>query len=276
MAQRVDYQAAGFPSIANWSQPSLEENIQQVAAYAEAQAQNAIAWYFQGRKSRRRLCQICRVLAILLTAAAGILPIVADIYPNCGVKPLHATLSLAVAGVWVALDRFWGFTSGWVRYMQTGQQISDLLEQFRFDFGQSRLNWANGQPTLEQAQTTLVRIRTFVLQVNLVVEEETKAWAAEFAAALKAFDEQAKTLADTVRKSVIQLHVTNGDQSAGWTVVLDGGAPVAKTGKQAALTVFPGIHTVTIGGQVGGKNLSAEQAVDVKAGTVANLELTLV
>lgn len=273
--KRIDLKAAAFPTIADWSQPSLGSNILLVAAYAEKQARDSVDWYFSGRKIRRVFCRICRLLAIVLTAAAGIIPVVSQAYEQWGLKPVHSTLCLAAAGLWLALDRFWGFTSGWVRYIQTGQQLSNLLEQFRFDFNKERLAWSGAQPSLPQAQAAFVQIRTFVQQVHSVVAEETKAWAAEFSDVLKQFDAEAKALSDTVRKSVLQVNLTNGHQSPVWQMAIDGGPFEPKSGKQAAATVFPGLHVVVVKGQVSGNETRAEGAIDVKAGTVASLDLTL-
>lgn len=275
MAQK-DFKPQEFPTFAEWGDLSSAANVAKLREYAEGLAQDAINWYYNGRHVRRILCRTCRFLAIVLTATAGILPILMEAYPSLRIRAMHSTLCLALAALWIALDRFWGFTSGWVRYLQTGQEISALVDGFRFDITHVQLSWSNGKPSSAQAEDCLLRIRAFVLQLHSIVRQETNAWAAEFAAALKDFDEQTKSLASVNTKAAVQLNVSNGDQcESGWMVTVDGGLPERRSGKQAALAVLPGLHTIRVQGKIGQNSLTAELPVAVSPGNIAVLELTL-
>lgn len=93
---------------------------------------------------------------------------------------LWGSLLLAGAGILVLLDRFWGCTSAWVRYVRAAQELSGALDAFRIDLESHKLFSDRGEPDAEQAQAMIERCRAFLVQVRSIVRKETDAWAAEF------------------------------------------------------------------------------------------------
>lgn len=91
------------------------------------------------------------------------------------------------------LDRFYGFTSSWIRFPLTAQQLIEALEAFHFEVERQKLSWGNPELTPEQATMLLEQIWRFHKKALGIVNDETKAWAAEFTEAIKQFDEQVKT-----------------------------------------------------------------------------------
>ena len=62
-------------------------------------------------------------------------------------KPAWSSVALAIAVAMVGLDRFFGFSSAWARYMATGQAILAALNEFRLDWQQASSQLvAGGQP----------------------------------------------------------------------------------------------------------------------------------
>ena len=96
------------------------------------------------------------------------------------IEPLWAALLLTVAGILVLMDRFWGCTSAWVRYMLAAQEISAALDAFRMDWESHKLLWDGLEVDVEQAQATIDRCQRFLDRVRSVVRTETDAWATEF------------------------------------------------------------------------------------------------
>ena len=75
-----------------------------------------------------------------MVAIAGILPVPAQIFDagsSVVIQPAWASVALAIAVALVALDRFFGFSSAWARYMTTEQAISSALNQFMLEWQQS-------------------------------------------------------------------------------------------------------------------------------------------
>ena len=188
-----DLKSGNFPAL-QWEAGKLAEPLDQLCAYAKSQAQQSIDWYFRKRQLRRYFCRIFRLSAILLTAFAGLLPMVNEIVGSQ--KALHslwAAVALGIAATLILLDRFYGFTNGWIRFLLTARQLIEALEAFHFEVERHKLSWGNPEPTPEQATMLLEQIWRFHKKALGIVNDETKGWAAEFTEAIKQLDEQVKT-----------------------------------------------------------------------------------
>lgn len=273
---RSDFKAAKFPELDS-APGKLRENVMALGGYTTLQAEAAMNWYFESRKIRRVLCRVCRMVAIFLTAAAGLIPILIGLYPQLCLQAAHATLCLGIAALWIAMDRFWGFTSGWVRYLQTGQRLSALIDAYRFDMAQEQLSWTDGKPSLVQAQSSVTRMRGLVAQISEVVGEETKVWASEFSEVLKEFDQKIKATQEMAIEGAVQLTVTNGEQCPnGWQMAIDNQPAESRSGRQVALKVLPGLRRISVRGVIAERPVSGEVAVDAKAGGIVAASVTLV
>ena len=273
-----DIKPAKLPEL-QWETGKLADPLNKLCDYAISQAQQSIEWYFSKRQIRRIFCRFCRVGVILLTAFAGLLPLINEIIgKEYALNSLWSGVTLAVAATLIMLDRFYGFTSGWIRFLLTAQQLTQVLEAFRFEMERQKLSWGQLEPTQEQAAMLLGQIQQFHKQVLGIINDETKTWAAEFTEVLKQLDEQVKLAAQAKQKAVLQLTVTNGDQcSDGWMLTVDEGlAPEKRLGKEASVEVLPGSYTIRINGQISGKPAQAERRVQVGPGDIQKVEITLV
>ena len=188
-----DLKSGDFPTL-QWEAGKLAEPLDQLCTYAKSQAQQSIDWYFRKRQLRRYFCRFFRLSAILLTAFAGLLPMINDIVgPQKALHSLWAAVALGVAATLILLDRFYGFTNGWIRFLLTARQLIEALEAFHFEVEHHKLSWGNPEPTPEQATMLLEQIWQFHKKALGIVNNETKAWAAEFTEAIKQLDEQVKT-----------------------------------------------------------------------------------
>ena len=187
-----DLKFGNFPPL-QWETGKLAVPLNQICTYAISQAQQAIDWYLRKRQLRRYFCRICRIGVILLTAFAGLLPIINEIIgKEHALHSLWAAVALGVAATLILIDRFYGFTSGWIRFLLTAMRLTEALETFRFEVEQQKLSWGDAEPTPEQAAALLEQIRQFHAKALGIVNDETKAWAAEFTEAIKQLDEQVK------------------------------------------------------------------------------------
>ena len=188
-----DLKSGDFPAL-HWEAEKLAEPLDQLCTYAKNQAQQSIDWYFRKRQLRRHFCRIFRLSAILLTAFSGLLPMINEIAgPQKALHSLCAAVALGVAATLILLDRFYGFTNGWIRYLLTARQLIEALEAFHFEVERHKLSWGNPEPTPEQATMLLEQIWQFHKKALGIVNDETKGWAAEFTEAIKQLDEQVKT-----------------------------------------------------------------------------------
>jgi hypothetical protein len=270
---------SGLSDGLHWEPGKQEDALKQLVAQALNLAQDAIAWYLRARRPKRFFATGLRLLAILAAAAAGIIPMLTDLtFRGRSIPAVWASILLAVAAACVALDRFFGYSSAWIRFITAELKIRQQLHEFQFDWEALRASWQGGAPTPEQVQDALQRCRVFLSFVDAVIREETAIWVQEFQETIRTLDEAVKTTATSLTLGAIAVEVTNGDQcEAGWELFIDSGAPHLSRGKTAALTgVLPGIRAIKVQGKIaGGKLLRAETPVSVPAGGMVQVSLTL-
>ncbi|MEO6595235.1 MAG: SLATT domain-containing protein, partial [Planctomycetota bacterium] len=88
---------------------------------------------------------------------------------------------LGVAGACFALDRYFGFTSGWIRYVTTAVHLQQALARFQLDWAVNAAGAGRGSPDAVK-QLEVVRALFDAVYGGLV--EETDDWARDFRASL--------------------------------------------------------------------------------------------
>ena len=144
---RRDLRPEAFPSL-SWEPQEVAQSLETLYRYVEGEALKANDWYLRKKGPKRRLGQWLRGLAILLTAGAGLVPILSELWQigrQPMIRPGWSPLLLGLAALFLLLDRFLGGTSSWMRYLAASQAIGDLLRRFRFDWTLQQAACA-GQP----------------------------------------------------------------------------------------------------------------------------------
>ncbi|MCK4236472.1 MAG: SLATT domain-containing protein [Candidatus Krumholzibacteria bacterium] len=278
-SKRRDLEPRGLRGL-SWEPDNIQTSLDTVFEHVTRKAKEAIEWYLQSKRRKKRGAVLFRVGAILFGAVAGILPMLAQIFVNEGrpvIQPAWASVSLGVMGALVLLDRFFGFSNGWMRYMSAELSLHQLLEEFQIEWQTEKVKWKGTVPGEEQVQKMLACAKTFCVQVNKVVQEETNAWINEFRSTLKLIDEAAKTKETVSKPGGLNIVVTNGDEcDSGWSLSVDGGSSRKCIGRTAAVgDIVPGTHTLSVNGIIDGKPRQAEILANVPAGGIGTAELTL-
>jgi SMODS and SLOG-associating 2TM effector domain 2 len=268
-----------FPDL-EWGADHLRESLDAVYHYAVDKARQAQRWYFAKKSWKRRWGWVLRVTALVATPLAGLLPVMDSMLRdtrNLTIPPGWATVLIALAGLCVMLDRFGGFTSGWIRYVLTAQKIGRELESFRFAWDQKKSQLAGIQPGVAQARQFLDDALRFTAKISELVAEETAQWAIEFEGALREIEAAAEAVSRPQQQGGINLTVKNGSLSVGgWRLRIDEGEPQSKAGNRAGVnSLAPGLHVIHITGKIDGKTASDEQTVEVVGGTVCEIEMEL-
>jgi len=177
-----------FPADLDWSADSSLDSLRQLYEFVNRECEEAVNWYYSSKRTKSRLGYFLRAGSIVAVAIAGIIPIIGEIFErdngNPVISPAWATVALAIAALFVALDRFGGYTSGWVRYVRTAQRLSILQSDFRLDWEEYRFDRPHHGGETEFVKKGILLCRRFLRDVNLEVQSETTAWAQEFQQAL--------------------------------------------------------------------------------------------
>src|SRR5207302_5734643 len=79
----------------------------------------------------------------------------------------------AAAGC-IALDKFFGFSTGWVRYISTAQSIQNELYKFQLDWARAMSRLAGAVPNSAQIEEFLQLAKDFSSRVMQEVTQETQ------------------------------------------------------------------------------------------------------
>ncbi|MGA2904890.1 MAG: SLATT domain-containing protein [Candidatus Korobacteraceae bacterium] len=282
-----------------WDPNNVPGSLSAIREYVEAEAVKAIDWYFASKKWKSICSRWLRASAILLSTAAGIVPlaIVLILKKDNISTGLWVSLLLGLAAGIVGIDHFFGLSSGWVRYVITATGIQSALEDFRMDWNMLSAH-LSAPPTNEQILALIDRAKSFRSSVAGMVLDETKAWAAEFQSSMAQLEKDVKTSFEeqrakaeqefkarnlAVRPGAIELKVSNAltADDRRFTVTLEGAPPPipAETVEGAVewsrASIPPGQYRLLVTALKGGKSVRASKIVKVGPDAVANAEIEL-
>jgi hypothetical protein len=287
-----------------WDASDPRGSLQALRAHAELQTQKAIDWYYSKKAHKARGSWLYRFGAIIATALGGIIPIALPLLVTDANQQLRwnqvGYVCVGLAAVCLALDRFTGSSSGWMRYIGSGMRLETLLEEFRLDW--VRMNAELGGRSLDATTMApfLERVKALCLGVRGEVEKETQAWIAEFQSNLAQLEKETREALEDVkaeaRKDVEAaakqredmarsrepgaIQVTLKSAAAldrGFALELDG-APRGQgiTGVEFGIDrVEPGLHSIAAIAESGGKSLRTSKIVKVTAHEVTGVTLEL-
>ncbi|MCC9707257.1 SLATT domain-containing protein [Streptomyces sp. MNU76] len=167
-----------FPQ-GDWGQ-RLEELYQ----WVERAALETASWYLADRVWKRLAARVLRVGAATGALVGAALPLL-DLTGAVGGAAPWGYLALLSCVACVAVDRFFGVTSGWMRDVATAQAVQRRLQVLRFDWASESarevLGPAEGTAG-EAAERCLGVLRRFSEDITELVRAETVDWMVEFRA----------------------------------------------------------------------------------------------
>lgn len=177
-----DIKSGTFP-VLSWSEEVAENSLNELHKYVASLCERSRQWYLVKKRIKKRFAYLLRLFAMILTAIAGIIPILAQPEGHGYFQWLPsymASVVIAIAALLIAIDKFGDMSSGWVRYMLTAQKLSKIEQLFRFNWEKEKVAWKGNYPTPQQIKDSLDTLYTTVAEVERVVHEETRVWAADF------------------------------------------------------------------------------------------------
>ncbi len=152
-------------------------------------ANSSIEWYHRNASRKRNIGKLLRGGIVLMVAIGTLLPLFIDIvaiYQNESITKLLipaslASFTMAIAGVFIGWDRFFGVSSGWVRYVLTAMRLIQRLDRFCFEWNLLELKFnKSGAKDQGIAEDMIKLAQKFIEDLNQIISEETNAWALEF------------------------------------------------------------------------------------------------
>ncbi len=279
----------------SWKPSDTERSLQTLREYAEWEARRQVDWYHSRKPAA--LSSRLRLAAILFGALGGLLPLLKATLPSGAATALSryagiseaGYLSLALAVAIFQLDRYFGISTTWMRYVTAASAVEKSLEEYRMEWANLTSQLQGVPPTASQIHQLIGCTTNFSLAVKSHVEQETKAWLIEFQSNLAQLDGEMKARAHEVKDQVqsasqpgnfgaISLTVSNGTAAdGGFDVELNGNRVEGKIigGKCGICPVAAGLHRVRVMATIGGRPAAASDVVEVSAGAIARPTLEL-
>jgi hypothetical protein len=295
MKKNIDMSQAGL----EWDPAQPGASLAALRAYVEAEGLKASNWYMEHKNLKAFWSRSLRLWAIIAAAAGGLYPIGEAIFhtfypadPKTPNNPLLASLFVGLAAALVGVDKAFGFSTGWIRYMTTASTIRKSLEEFRMEWT-LKLAEAGPNPSPEKVLEFVQLAKRVRLAIEDQVIEETKAWASEFQNNLAQLehevraqaeaqrsqaDKDMKTLQESARPGSLELSVANAKDADDYTfeVRLEGGGEPIKekvTGSTSwgQIGLKPGHYKLTVSASAKNKPVSATALCDVPAGQLVKV-----
>lgn len=163
----------------DWREPT--ERLDELYEWAEQNALRTVEWYLGDRRGKRRVARWLRwgtAVGLLGGAALPLLDLTGAVDAAAG----WGSLSLLAAAMCGCCDRYFGFTSGWMRDVATAQAVQRRIETLRYDWAAENVRGALGpaETAAEGAERCLALLRRFSEDVTDLVRAETADWMTEF------------------------------------------------------------------------------------------------
>ncbi|MGW3643134.1 SLATT domain-containing protein [Streptomyces sp. NPDC005143] len=151
--------------------------------WLEAETLRTIDWYLTEKRGKALLSRTLRASSVLFFTAGAILPIMMVALRN-PTGALWGYVLLALGASCLGLDKAFGFSASWTRYISTAAQLKSLLSTFQVQW--ALLSTESESPQWLESASML--LRKFSADVESCIEAETVRWVADFNANLIALE----------------------------------------------------------------------------------------
>src|ERR1035438_1700782 len=255
-----------------WDSQDVSKSLQSAFLATVKQGESAISWYRNNIRMKRFGSQILRSAAIVFASVGALLPLVvaaasrfdqSNTWKNM-IDAQWGYIAFAASAVCVAADKFYGLSSSWIRYMKTQMALEGALTDLRYDWI-VLASKAAAEPTGDQIQGMLQKMKDFIVLIRTQVQQETDAWALEFQSNLADLTNAVKAQRDAQKPGSAHVTVSNAkDFDGGVKVRLDQSEERTVEGGQCLFaSVAPGPHEILVVGKKGDQSFKAATVVKV-------------
>jgi conflict system pore-forming effector with SLATT domain len=173
-----DLRVPAPPPVA-WNPQEAAASLHQLYDWAQQVAIEAIDWYLTEKRRKARWSRGLRAATAILTAAGGAVPVAAL---SAGRPALGnwGFVLLALAAGCLAFDRYFGYSSAWLRYVSTATALRRLLNDFQLRWTRELAGLGDQNPSPEEIVRCIDLARDFTGTVHEAIQSETESWLTEF------------------------------------------------------------------------------------------------
>ncbi|MES2679069.1 MAG: SLATT domain-containing protein [Bacteroidota bacterium] len=243
------------------------------------EANGQAKWYADNKKAKQWWSKVIRSGSIVLVGLGGIFPLIGNSLDNQHNISNWGFICIALAGTLLFLDKFFGFSSGWIRYVLTEMDIRKQAKEFelRWQVEVARLGNCGPDINCDKYIELLNLLKDFSTQIDTLVKQETALWASEFQTNISDLQKMASAKAEELRPGSIKITVKNRAEYESISIRVGGLEKKQLTGSEALIDgISPGSYEVILSG----KNKNSEEkkiaaVVVVEANKMATVEMTM-
>jgi hypothetical protein len=164
-----------------------------------------------------------------------------------------------------------------MRYTLTELSLEKTLKEFEYDWAMLLAKHQDQQSLKSDGVVLLEQMKSFTLQVENLVRQETDAWFLEFQSNIAGLEKMLKTEIETRKPGGIKVSVSNARDFDKVAIRLNEVqvAELAGVTERLVDSVPPGRHEIMAIGKKDDKELKATKVIEVKADSMMSVEMTL-
>ena len=261
-------------ALPRWDCDNVPESLAALLEFVEKSAKAVTEWYWAEKGPKARASRIIQALSLMLTGAAGLLPIVFQVLKEGGrqqwwMSQLWPSALVGAAVALLGLDRAFGFSSAWARYVLAATEINRRLAEFRMDWmALSAAACAKEGPAADRIAALIQKAKEFRVAVEDIIVQETKEWATEFRNNMSQLEKDVKAQLETLKTKVEKTEEQAAAQRRPRPTITTDALPDGKvTGVYQPLTVAAAGGTPPY--QWAARELPAGLAIDAGTGAIS-------
>lgn len=158
----------------DWSLENTSSSIASLFRWVEAEALTTYRWYMNEKRGKSRFSKSLRVVTVTMLTFGAAFPVLSLVTSGI-VRSEWGYLALTIGGGAMLLDKAFGYSSSWTRYMTTSSAIARRTAQLQMDWTLWQARTAElSSPNASDFIGTI--IIPFVNDIGSLVETETKSW----------------------------------------------------------------------------------------------------
>ncbi len=254
----------------------IEAKVNEVVKMVEGK----VAYYNYAKGKQKYWSKRIRLFSIILIGLGGICPLVGKVSFGESIVDFsnYGYISIALAGTLLFLDKFFGFSSAWIRFMTTSMEIESQTSVFRqkMEIELFKLKSGMAPDTPDKQLELLLMVKDFTLQIDELVKQETQNWAVEFQSNIAELMKMASSKMESMNPGCVKVTIKSSLDPQKMTIKLDGIEKDTPRGNEVLIEhVSPGSHTVIVSGNIDGIAKSQSAVVSVDAGKMTPIEIEL-
>lgn len=270
---------------------TFDEALPAIYSHAVKIADSMRTWYWKSIMKIRPFSRGIRLVTVIIFIIGTILPILAGLInkPNERLEFTQlGVVALAIAGLLQIADRYFGWSSGWMRYITTVTAMENLTRKFELEWAKYIIDKGNAIGNGDTKPLFDIAVR-FEDEISKMQSDETDKWVVEFNSSNALLGELIKSQREATQETIKNLHAASASQKNGSVevTIIHKAAPIAVNiaidnepaqvfvgsswGKQ---DLKPGHHTITIT-PTGGTPQTIQKIVNVPPGDIAKTEVKL-